>query len=115
MLTFLDFQRKNEKRCVEGFGHNLNDWSLMEWGAATAGEVGEGCNKAKKLKRAEQGIKGNRSEETTERLKDDMAREVVDGIVYSFLWLSAAGYDVEEMVRTVFNNKSDEIGSDIKV
>lgn len=115
MLTFLDFQRKNEKRCVEGFNHKLSDWSFMEWGSATAGEVGEANNVAKKLKRIDQNIKGNKAGETTEVLKDKMAKEIADGIIYSFLWLSAAGYDVEEVMREVFNSKSDEIGSDIKV
>ena len=115
MLTFLDFQRKNEKRCVEGFEHSLKDWSLMEWCAALAGEIGEACNKAKKLKRIDQNIKGNKAGETKELLTREMAKEVCDGIVYGFLTLSAAGYDAEELIREVFNSKSDEIGSDIKV
>lgn len=115
MLSFLDFQRKNEKRCVEGFNHQLDDWSFMEWGSATAGEVGEANNKAKKLKRLQQNIKGNKAGETYNRLREDMAREVIDGIVYSFLWLSAAGFDAEILLREVFNAKSDEIGSDIKI
>lgn len=115
MLDFTDFQDANEKRCIEGFKHRLEDWSLMEWGAATAGEIGEACNKAKKVKRELQNIKGNKPGENRFNLKDDMAKEIADGIVYSFLWLSAAGYNVEEIVREVFNKKSDEIGSDIKL
>lgn len=114
-LTFNKFQQQNEVRCVNGFGHNLNDWSLMEWGAATAGEIGEACNKAKKLKRIVQNIKGNKEGENFKNLSDAMAREIADSIVYSFLWLSAAGYNAEEVVRSVFNSKSDEIGSDIKI
>lgn len=115
MLTFTEFQNKNEDRCVSGFKHNLNDWSLMEWGAATAGEVGEACNKAKKIKRITQNIKGNKDYENFGNLKDDMAREIIDGMIYSFLWLSAAGYNAEELIVKVFNAKSDEIGSDIKI
>jgi len=87
----------------------------MEWGSATAGEVGEANNVAKKLKRIDQNIKGNKPNDTAPLLKDKMAKEIADGIVYSFLWLSAAGYDAEQVVRMVFNSKSDEIGSDIKV
>lgn len=115
MLTFEKFQEANEERCTKGFGHKLDDWSLMEWGAATAGEVGEACNKAKKIKRELQNIKSNKIGENRFDLKDAMAKEIADSIVYSFLWLSAAGYNAEEVIRDVFNSKSDEIGSDIKI
>jgi hypothetical protein len=114
-MDITEFQNKNEERCVTGFDHKLSDWSFMEWGAATSGEIGEACNKAKKLKRIEQSIKGNKAGETKFNLKDDMAKEIVDGIIYSFLWLSAAGYNAEDVIREVFNSKSDEIGSDIKI
>lgn len=115
MLTFNQFQSLNEARCINGFGHKLEDWSLMEWGAATAGEVGEACNKAKKIKRELQNIKGNKPNETLAGLRNAMAKEIADSIVYSFLWLSAAGYNAEEMIIEVFNTKSDEIGSNIKL
>lgn len=115
MLTFDNFQKKNEERCIKGFNHQLNDWSFMEWGSATAGEIGEANNVAKKLKRIDQNIKGNKEGENSQNLKDKMAREIADGIIYSFLWLSAAGYNAEDVVRMVFNDKSNEIGSDIKV
>jgi NTP pyrophosphatase (non-canonical NTP hydrolase) len=115
MLTFLDFQRKNDKRCIEGFKHKHSDWSLLEWCGAIAGEVGEACNKAKKLKRIDQNIKGNKAADNQTALTEDMAKEICDGIIYGFLTISAAGYDVEELIREVFNAKSDEIGSDIKI
>lgn len=115
MLTFLDFQRKNEKRCIEGFKHHLEDWSLMEWCGAATFEYGEAGNKAKKLKRIDQNIKGNKAGETKARLTEDMAKEICDGIIYGFLAISAAGYDVETLIREVFNAKSEEIGSDILI
>jgi|SRR6185312_4745003 len=115
MLNFTEFQNANEERCVNGFGHKLGDWSLLEWGGACAGEIGEACNKAKKLKRFDGGIRGNKEHETYGDLKDELAREIADGMIYAFLWLSAAGYNAEELIRETFNKKSDEIGSDIKV
>lgn len=114
-LTFKRFQSANAIRCVEGFNHSLDGWSLLEWCGAMAGEVGEACNKAKKLKRFEMELKGNKPNETIAGLRNAMALEIGDAIVYGFLVLSAAGYDVEEIIKEVFNTKSDEIGSNVKV
>ena len=115
MLDFTEFQELNNRRCKEGFGHNLDSWSLLEWGGATAGEIGEACNKAKKLMRFRDGIKGNKEYDTYDQLRLEMGKEIADGIVYGFLWVSAAGLNMEELIREVFNKKSEEIGSDIKV
>lgn len=115
MLTFDEFQNANEKRCIEGFKHNLKDWSFMEWGSATAGKVGEANNVAKKIKRIQQNISGNKEGEDYHTLRYKMGKEIMDGIIYSFLWLSAAGFNAEEMLIEVFNAKSDDIGSNIKI
>lgn len=115
MLTFNQFQLANEERCKKGFNHSLDGWSLLEWCGAMAGEVGEACNKAKKLKRFEMELKGNKPNETVAGLRNAMALEIGDSIVYGFLVLSAAGYNVEDVIKEVFNTKSDEIKSDIKV
>ena len=114
-LTFDAFLKANIERCNAGFGHKLEDWSLLEWGGACAGEIGEACNKAKKLKRFDTGIKGNKPGENQKNLLDAMGKEIADGVVYAFLWFAAAGLDPAEYVRKVFNDKSDEIGSDIKI
>lgn len=115
MLTFLDFQRKNEKRCIEGFNHSLDGWSLLEWCGAACGEFGEAANKAKKIKRIEMELKGNKKNENYDNLKLAVAQEICDGIIYGFLTLSAAGFDAEQMIREAFNNKSKEIGSDVEI
>jgi len=114
-LTFDAFLKANIERCNSGFGHSLDSWSLLEWGGACAGEIGEACNKAKKLKRFDTGIKGNKPGENQKALLDAMGKEIADAVVYAFLWFAAAGLDPAEYVRKVFNDKSDEIGSDIKI
>ena len=114
-LTFDAFLKANIERCNAGFGHKLEDWSLLEWGGACAGEIGEACNKAKKLKRFDTGIKSNKPGENQKALLDAMGKEIADAVVYAFLWFAAAGLDPAEYVRKVFNDKSDEIGSDIKI
>lgn len=115
MLTFNQFQLANEERCKAGFKHDLSGWSLLEWAGAMAGEVGEACNKAKKLKRIDGNLKGNKAQDDYPTLTEAMAHEIGDAIVYGFLTLSAAGYNAEEVIRHVFNTKSNEIGSDIKI
>ena len=115
ILTFDAFLKANIERCNADFGHKLEDWSLLEWGGACAGEIGEACNKAKKLKRFDTGIKGNKPGENQKALLDAKGKEIADGVVYAFLWFAAAGLDPAEYVRKVFNDKSDEIGSDIKI
>lgn len=115
MLNFTEFQNANEERCVKGFNHKLDGWSLLEWSGAMAGEVGEACNKAKKLKRFDGNLKGNKLSDNQHDLKDAFAGEIADAIIYGFLCLSSAGYNAEEIIRDIFNRKSEEIGSDIKV
>lgn len=115
MLTFKQLTKANVERCNSGFGHKLDSWSLLEWGGATAGEIGEACNKAKKLIRYRDNVKGNKPGENQQNLLEAMGEEMGDGLVYLFLWFAAAGLDPEEYVKRVFNRKSDEIGSDIKI
>lgn len=114
-LTFKHLAEVNIERCNAGFGHKLDAWSLLEWGGATAGEIGEACNKAKKLIRYRDNVKGNKPGENQKILLEQMAGEIADGIIYAFLWAAAGGIDLEAAVIKAFNDKSDEIGSDIKI
>lgn len=114
-LTFKKLTEANIERCKKGFKHTLESWSLLEWGGATAGEIGEACNVAKKIIRYRDGVKGNKPTDNIENLKVKLGGEIADGIVYAFLWASAADIDLEAAVRKAFNDKSDEIGSDVKI
>jgi len=114
-LTFKMLISKNIERCEKGFGHNQDSWSLLEWGGATAGEIGEACNIAKKIIRYRDNVKGNKASDNIENLKIKLGGEIADGIIYAFLWASAAGIDLEAAVRKAFNDKSDEITSEIKL
>lgn len=68
-LNFDKLRKTNIKRCTskDGFNHPLDGWSVAEWGAATAGELGEACNIAKKLIRVRDGVVGNKR--NTRRIK----------------------------------------------
>lgn len=113
MLTFEELRQKNTTRCREGFGHELSSWSVAEWGCATAGEVGEACNLAKKLLRFRDGIKGNT--DTKENIELDFAIELGDILVYLDLWAASQGISLENAVRFAFNNKSRQIGYPIEL
>lgn len=108
------FSRANRERCEspEGFNHALNSWSLSDWITATLGELGEAANVAKKLNRVRDGIPGNK--ETEVELRAKFARELADTFIYLDLMAQAAGIDLPAVVATVFNAKSEQIGSQIR-
>ena len=57
MLTIRELQKISEKRTKRWHPGGLEEWSPLEWAGAMAGEAGEACNAAKKLKRLETGLK----------------------------------------------------------
>lgn len=88
---------------VEAFGHTLNGWSLTDWACAVAGETGELCNLIKKKHRGD-----NIDDE-------DIAREAADIVIYLDLLMQRSGRDLHRAVVKKFNEKSDQIKSDIKL
>lgn len=109
------FDRVNRERCESpnGFGHSLKDWSLSDWFTATLGELGEAANIAKKLNRVRDGITGNK--ETEADLRDKLARELADTFIYLSLLAQSVGVNLSEVVPQVFNAKSEQIGSPIRI
>jgi NTP pyrophosphatase (non-canonical NTP hydrolase) len=109
------FSQKNRERCESalGFQHKLTDWSLSDWMTAIMGELGEAANVAKKLNRVRDGIRGNK--ETTEELEDKLARELADVFIYLDLTFQRLGLDTSREVSQVFNSKSEQIGSPIRI
>lgn len=112
-MNFYELRRANIRRCEIGFGHSLSSWSVAEWGNATGGELGEAQNIAKKMLRFRDGVKGNQVGKTRDEYKAELAREMADALIYLDLWAASEDIDLAESVRTAFNNKSDEIGSDV--
>lgn len=108
------FSRVNRERCESpnGFNHALNSWSLSDWFTAIIGELGEAANVAKKLNRVRDGIPGN--SESPEELRAKLARELADSFIYLDLLAQSAGIDLSAVVPSVFNAKSEQIGSSIR-
>jgi len=109
-LTFDELRAANVQRCITGFGHTLDSWSVAEWGCAAAGECGEACNIAKKILRFRDGVAGNKK--TIEEYRADLASEVAGTLIYLDLWAASQGIDLGQAVRDEFNRKSIEVGSE---
>lgn len=93
----------------------LTDWSALEWAGAMAGEAGEACNAAKKLKRIEDGIANINTEEGRSLVEHDaacmqIAKEVADTILYGVLLCASVGVPIVPVLVDVFNRKSEEYG-----
>lgn len=105
-----EFSRLNRERCEaeNGFNHKLDSWSLSDWFTATLGELGEAANVAKKLKRALDGVRGNK--ETEPQLREMLRREVADTVIYLDLLAQRGGFDLWEAVRETWNAKAEQLG-----
>jgi len=111
------FSQVNLERCIKGFNHELDSWSIAEWTNAVAGEVGESCNLAKKIIRHRDSVPGNYKPEDTDidLLRLRCAKELADVITYADLTIQALGYDTEQVLKGVFNAKSEQLNCPITI
>ena len=77
-----------------------SDWSLLEWGAAVSGELGELNNIVKKVKRGDF---------TLDEARAEIAREMADVIIYLDLMAAQARIDLGQAVMATFNHKSAQL------
>lgn len=115
-LTLTEIQNISRSRSNRWHGGDMNSWSALEWAGAMAGEAGEACNAAKKLKRLEDQIKsineGNRHYDATDsdiaKLKAQVAWEVADTVLYGVLVAQRVGLELAPFLIAAFNKKSEE-------
>jgi NTP pyrophosphatase (non-canonical NTP hydrolase) len=114
-LTFDSFSEKNRRRCEspDGFNHPLEGWSTSDWFVAMMGELGEAANIVKKLNRVRDDIPGNK--ETKEELLAGLRKELGDLYVYLDLTAQACGFHIVDAAVEVFDAKSVQIGSSIRM
>lgn len=140
--SFQFLRQRSIERSTRHWGMNEKHWDVMQWGCATAGEVGEACNIAKKLGRVRQDIRSDmiprkpcenwdrrwwqwwkpkmadRHVSVAEHeydLKKKLAQEMADSILYFVLWAASENIDLDEAIQTTFNDKSRQIGSDVYI
>lgn len=100
-----EISKANKERCKD-FGHDLNEWNGLEWAGALAGEVGELSNLLKKVKRGDASF---------EEYEKDLKDEVADVFMYLNLLSCWADFDLKEISIRKFNEKSEDIGSNIYI
>lgn len=111
MLTFSELVSKSESRSKTWEDGKLK-WTLFEWAGAMAGEAGECCNFAKKRSRAMAGVSGQvNTQENIKALTLSVAKEAADTLLYAIQVINQCGYPPEDIIRSVFNSKSLEIGA----
>lgn len=115
-LTIRFLQYINAKRAVRWHQNGgIKSWSALEWAGAMAGEAGEACNAAKKLKRIEDQIANINLEEgrsltDEQNASSQVVDEIADTVIYGVLLAERVGLDLEEAIRMKFNKKSEEYG-----
>lgn len=106
-LSFDALRSANYSRCEEIF-HPVEDWSLSEWTNALAGEVGEACNVAKKIRRMRDGTNQPKDPQTMEKAISMLADELADVIIYADLAAARMGIDLGDAIKKKFNRVSIE-------
>ena len=107
-LTFNSLRAANLSRCARWHPRGLTEWSLSDWGVATAGEMGEALNVIKKLNRERDGIAGNTA--TVDELKQQLADEIADVAIYLDIMAASEGIDLSEAITSKFNQTSKKVG-----
>lgn len=81
-------------------------WSLSQWSNAACGEAGEMANIVKKI---------DRGDFPLEQVREKLAHEIADVIIYCDLLAQAAGIELGEAVRKKFNIVSRRVGSFVRL
>jgi NTP pyrophosphatase (non-canonical NTP hydrolase) len=107
-MDFAALRAANLSRCARWHPRGLSEWSLSDWGVATAGEMGEALNVIKKLNRERDGIAGNTL--TEEQLRADLADEIADVAIYLDIMAASEGIDLAAAIARKFNKTSEKVG-----
>ena len=94
-LTLKEYQERNIAHSAKAFPE-CKDWVITDWTNAIAGEAGEACNIAKKVRRGDF---------TISEAKKAILKELADTMCYCSILMSVMRADIEEVV----NDKYDEI------
>ena len=101
-MEFETLRLANAARCDQFF-HLLEDWNVLEWAIAVAGETGEMCNLVKKQRRGDK------------ITNKEIAEEVADIVIYADLLCTRLGIKLEDAVRDKFNKVSFKRKSPINI
>jgi NTP pyrophosphatase (non-canonical NTP hydrolase) len=105
-LSFALLRERSYARALRWHPGGIESWSLSDWACAAAGELGEACNVIKKLNRLRDNLPGNKRGEDGDTLREKLALEIADTVMYLDLLAAAAGIDLEQAVIQKFNRVS---------
>lgn len=111
-LEFRQLRLKNILRNSEVFSP-CNNWTLMEWGCAMAGEAGELCNILKKIKRMGENTNTAKDPQSIQEAKTMAGKEMADIIIYLDLIAEKMGVDLGQAVQDKFNEVSERMEATI--
>ena len=99
IASFRTFSAMNRRRA--DYWHGGVAWTRADWMTAALGELGEAANYAKKLKRIEDGLAGNRDEDRdADVLREKMCEELADFVTYLDLLVSYDGQQIADYFVT---------------
>lgn len=104
----------NINRCEQVF-HPIKAWTPAEWACAMAGEAGEACNIAKKIKRLETGTNTAKDPATMAECCLLMGKELADTVIYCDLLAASLDINLGEAIRDKFNEVSERMKSDVRL
>ncbi len=113
-LSFDELRAANTARCEQVY-HPLNDWSVTDWACAMAGEAGEACNVAKKIRRRETGTRAPNDPNTLEECHALLAAELADTVIYCDLLAARLDINLGNAIRKKFNRTSERMKSDVRL
>lgn len=116
MLTIKKITAQSVSRSNRWHRKGIDSWSELEWAGSMAGEAGEACNAAKKVKRITDEMANRAGSIAKVELQDlnayrqQTCKESADAILYAILLIVRCGGDPETVLTEVFNKKSKEYG-----
>jgi NTP pyrophosphatase (non-canonical NTP hydrolase) len=108
--TILSISVVNLKRALRWHRGGLDNWTVLEWAGAMAGEAGETCNAAKRLRRLEQNIRQRKGPTSLAEARSKLATEIGDTYLYLDLLCSRAGINFRQAIIDTFNRVSEREG-----
>jgi NTP pyrophosphatase (non-canonical NTP hydrolase) len=100
----------NLRRARRWHRRGLQDWTLLEWAGAMAGEAGEAANAAKKVRRLQMRLRQRRGPVDMAEAIGKLAKEIGDTYLYLDLLAARAGIDLREAIVDAFNGVSEREG-----
>lgn len=112
--TLHDINGSRAERWHKPENGGIREWNIAEWTNAMAGEAGEACNAAKKMRRIECGMQQHGGDSGVPadhaEAKRKVLKEVGDTVIYGDLVCQRVGGTLEDAVRMAFNQVSEREG-----